>query len=137
MKRVFSLMLLLATIMFALPSCSGDDDEPNSGIKDNIIGTWKAKEVAVDGSWIDVTKYPYTKFGMQATFYENGTYYGSGYFGSGSGTYKIKGQTIETYVDGELYFKYKVKTITSSTAEVIMSEPGSSSTLDVRLIKIR
>ena len=29
MKKVFSLMLLLATIVIALPSCS-DDDEPNA-----------------------------------------------------------------------------------------------------------
>ena len=29
MKKVFSLMLLLATIVIALPSCSDDDDEPD------------------------------------------------------------------------------------------------------------
>lgn len=130
-------MLLFATIMFALPGCSSDDDDSNNEIKENIVGTWKAKEVKIDNSWIDVTKYPYTKFGMQATFYNDGTYYGSGYFGNGSGTYKIKGQTIETYIEGELYFSYKVKTMTNSAAEVTMSEPGSSSTLNVRLTKTR
>lgn len=28
MKKVFSLMLLLATIIIALPSCSAEEDEP-------------------------------------------------------------------------------------------------------------
>lgn len=39
MKKVFSLMLLLATMMVFLPSCSGDDDEPED-IKSQMIGTW-------------------------------------------------------------------------------------------------
>ena len=45
MKKVFSLMLLLATLVIALPSCSDDKDEPDAGIKENIIGTWDATSV--------------------------------------------------------------------------------------------
>lgn len=126
-------MLLLATIVIAMPSCSDDKDEPDGGIKENIIGTWKGTAAKVDGNWIDITKYPYSSLGFSATFYKDGTYYGKGAFGTGSGTYKIKGKTIETYVDGTLYLKYEVKEMTSSTAELTIVE--GNSTLDVKVIK--
>lgn len=135
MRKVFSIMLLLATIIVALPSCSDDKDEPDEGIQENIIGTWKGTAAKVDGKWIDITEYPYTRLGFSATFYNDGTYYGRGAFGTGSGTYKIKGKTIETYVDGDLYLKYKVKEMTSSTAELTIIE--GNSTLDVRVVKTK
>lgn len=136
MRKVFSLMLLFATIFIALPSCSDDKDEPDGGIKENIIGTWKGTAAKIDGKWIDITEYPYnTRLGFSATFYNDGTYYGKGAFGTGSGTYKIKGKTIETYVDGDLYLKYEVKEMTSSAAELTIVE--GSSTLDVRVIKTK
>lgn len=129
-------MLLLATIFIALPSCSDDKDEPDGGIKENIVGTWKGTAAKIDGKWIDITEYPYnTRLGFSATFYDDGTYYGKGAFGTGSGTYKIKGKTIETYVGGELYLKYEVKEMTSSAAELTIIE--GTSTLDVRVIKTK
>ena len=126
-------MLLLATIAIALPSCSDDKDEPDAGIKENIIGTWKGIAAKVDGSWVDITKYPFTSLGLSATFHSNGTYYGSGALGTGSGTYKIKGNTIETYVGGELYLKYKVKSVTTLAAELTIID--GKSTMDVRVRK--
>lgn len=135
MKKVFSLMLLLATICIALPSCSDDEDEPDAGIKENIIGTWKGTAAKVDGEWIDITKRPYNELGFSATFYDDGTYYGKGAFGTGSGTYTIKGKTIETYVNGKLYLKYNVKEITGTTAELTIIEDDD--TLDVRVRKTK
>ncbi len=133
MKKLFSLMLLLATIL-TFTACSDDDDEPDAGIKENIVGTWKGTAAKIDGSWIDITEYPYNhSLGFSATFYDDGTYYGKGAFGTGSGTYTIKGKTIETYVDGELYLKYIVKEMTSSTAELTIVE--GDDTLDVRVMK--
>ena len=38
-----------------------------------------------------------------ATFNSDGTYNGRGYFGNGSGTYKISGNTIICYIEGEEY----------------------------------
>ena len=129
-------MLLLATIFIVLPGCSDDKDEPGGGIKENIVGTWTGTAAKIDGKWIDITKYPYnTRLGFSATFYDDGTYYGKGAFGTGSGTYKIKGNTIETYVGGNLYLKYEVKEMTSSTAELTIIE--GNSTLDVKVVKTK
>lgn len=126
-------MLLFATVL-SFSSCSKDEDESNSEIKENIIGTWEGTAALIDGTWIDITQYPYSsRLGFSATFYNDGTYYGKGAFGTGSGTYKIKGNTIETYVGGELYLKYNVKTMTSTTAELTIIE--RTSTLDVRVRK--
>lgn len=128
-------MLLLAT-MFTFTACSSDDDESDSFITDNIIGTWEGTAAFVDGKWIDITEWPYSsRLGFSATFYNDGTYYGRGAFGTGSGTYKIKGKTIETYVSGKLYLKYNVKSMTSNTAELSIVE-GSNS-LDVKVRKTK
>jgi len=127
-------MLLLATICIALPSCSDDEDEPDAGIKENIIGTWKGTAAKIDGKWIDLTEYPYNmRLSFSATFHKDGTYSGKGAFGTGSGTYTIKGKTIETYVGGELYLKYIVKEMTSSAAELTIVDDDD--TLDVRVVK--
>ncbi len=106
------------------------------GIKENIIGTWNGISANIDGNWIDITKYPYNSvLGFSATFYNDGTYYGKGAFGTGRGTYTIKGRTIETFVGGELYLKYYVKEMTNTTAELTIND--GSSTLDVRVQKTK
>jgi len=60
---------------------------------------------------------------------------GDGAFGTGSGTYKIKGKTIETYVGGELYLKYNVKEMTGTTAELTIID--GDDTLDVKIRKTK
>lgn len=130
-------MLILSTMFIALPSCSDDKDEPDGDIKTNIIGTWEGTAVNFDGQWIDITQYPYSSvLGFSATFYENGSYYGSGAFGNGSGTYKIKGSTVETYVGGKLYLTYKVKSMTGTSAEITIID-GSGDTMDARIRKTK
>lgn len=129
-------MLLLAAMFIALPACSDDkDDEPDAGIKENIVGTWEGTAVYSKGKWIDITKYPYDELGFSATFRADGTYYGEGAFGTGSGTYKIKGKTIETYVGGELYLKYNIKEMTGTTAELTIID--GDDTLDVKIRKTK
>lgn len=130
MKKVFSLMLLLATLVIALPSCSDDKDEPNN-LKEQIIGTWDATAVLVDGEWIDITNRP--SLAVSATFHKDGTYYGEGALGDGGGTYKVSGNTVTTYIDNEPYATYTVKTISGSNAEVTMSM--GTSKLELRLKK--
>lgn len=130
MKKVFSLMLLLATLVIALPSCSDDKDEPND-LKEQIIGTWDATAVLAYGEWIDITNRP--NLAMSATFRKNGTYYGEGALGDGGGTYKISGNTVTTYIDNELFATYTVKTISGNKAEVTMSM--GTSKLELRLKK--
>ncbi len=129
-------MLLCAVAVVPFTSCSKDDDE--SIPKDKIIGTWKAKQVQVDGDWITIPSN--SRYSMSMTFCEDGQYYGeSDFFGTGYGTYKISGNSIKTYVDGEYMYTYRINSITDTTAEVTMinEESSSDSSLDIRLTKSR
>jgi len=132
MKKLFNLLLLCATVGFLFTACSKDDDESIS--KEQIVGTWEGTAIYVDGTWIDITKYPYNaEFGFSITFYNDGSYYGQGAFGTGHGTYAINGMTIKTYVSGDLYLTYKIKSMTDTTAEITIIE--GADTLDVRVRK--
>ncbi len=93
MKKITFMMLLAAFFTLCVTSCSKDDDDSFAYPMEQLYGKWKAVEIKVDGKWYDVTKYPYTRFGMDITFYEGGKFYGSGYLGNGSGTYTVSGKT--------------------------------------------
>lgn len=131
MKKVFSLMLLLATMMVFIPSCSGDNDEPDD-IKTQMIGTWDATSVKFsDSDWVDITNYP--SMALSITFNKDGSYSGRGALGNGSGTYTVSGRTIKTYVGGELYGTYYVNSVSGNKAELKLTM-GSTS-LDIRATK--
>lgn len=125
MKKVFSLLLLLIATVSFLPSCSSDDDEPDS-IQSQMIGTWDATAVRFNGDsdWTDITKYP--TMALSITFNKDGSYSGRGALGNGSGTYTVSGKTIKTYVDGELYGTYYVKTVSGNYAELSLTMGSSS-----------
>ena len=121
MKKHLFLLLTLVVATVAFVSCSNDDDD--NQYNSDLVGTWKITEVKTSqsGSYID---WPFKT--TYATFKSDGTYYGSGYFGNGSGTWSIKGNTLNTYVGGELYASYEIITVTSTTAELKMSMDGES-----------
>ena len=124
-------MLLLATMMVFLPSCSKDEDEPKD-IKTQMIGTWDATTVKFSVSdWIDITNYP--SMALSITFNKDGSYSGRGALGNGSGTYTVSGRTIKTYVGGELYGTYYVNSISGNKAELKLTM-GSTS-MDIRATK--
>lgn len=77
-------------MLLGLCSCSDDDD---SEYKDAIIGTWELTQIEFGGGWTSIPRRTY------ATFNSDGTYNGRGYFGNGSGTYKISGNTIICYIE--------------------------------------
>jgi hypothetical protein len=130
MKKFFALMLLLAT-MIGFSSCS---KEENGIPKRVLVGTWNGVAVKSNGGWIDITKYPYSsKLGFSATFYSDGSYFGKGSLGTGSGTYKLNGNTIKTYVDGELYLTYYVISWTETSAMLTITD--NSGSMDVRVEK--
>ncbi len=116
--------LIAITLLFTIALCSSCSKEKSAFDypMTTLYGTWKAVSIQSDGKWYDVTKYPYTKFGMSITFYKDGTFYGSGYFGNGSGTYKAKGKTITTYIDGKEYFVYTVNSLSNDMADLNMSD---------------
>lgn len=131
MKKVFSLMLLLATLMVFLPACSDDKDEPDD-IKSQIIGTWDATSVKFsDTDWVDISNY--TSMALSITFNKDGSYYGRGALGNGGGTCTVSGKTIKTYIDGELYGTYYVKSLSGKNAELSLTMGASS--MDIRAIK--
>ena len=121
MKKHLFLLLTLVVATVAFVSCSNDDDD--NQYNSDIVGTWKITEfkMSQSGSYID---WPFKT--TYATFKSDGTYYGSGYFGNGSGTWSIKGNTVNTYVGGELYASYEIISVTSTTSELKMSIDGES-----------
>lgn len=131
MKKVFSVMLLLATLLVSFTACSDDKNEPDD-IKSQIIGTWDATSVKFsDSDWIDITNLP--SMSLSITFNSDGSYYGRGALGNGRGTYTVSGKTIKTYVDGELYGTYYVKSLDGKNAELSLTM-GSSS-MEIRAVK--
>lgn len=96
-----------------------DTDE----IDDAIVGTWKLTEVKMNETGSYMT-WPFKT--TYASFKSDGTYYGSGYFGTGEGTWSKKGKTVNTYVNGKLYVSYVVISVTSTDAELKMTMDGSN-----------
>ena len=98
-------------VMFMV-GCSGNSTDK---LKSEMIGTWSISKVMIDGEWVSNPK---MKAGL--TFYEDGTYYGSGSFGNGEGTYEIKDNCIITYVDGDEYIRFDIKKVDETSASLIM-----------------
>lgn len=134
MKKFLSMTLLFTAMFLTLSSCSKDDDDFDYPM-DTLYGTWEGISINIDGSWTDITEYPFTKFAFSIKFNSDGTYTGKGYFGNGSGTYTAKGKTIITYVDGKEYLRYDIKSLTNNVAELSMTVEGSGESLIVKVRK--
>ena len=116
MKKYLFLLLTFVVTSLAFVSCSDDDDD--NQYNSAIVGTWKITEVKTSQS-VSYMDWPFKT--TYASFKSDGTYYGSGNFGTGSGTWSIKGNTVNTYVGGELYASYEIISVTSTTSELKMS----------------
>lgn len=128
MKKVFSMMSLLVMLNFCMTSCSKDDVDLGSFDypTDELFGKWNASVIHVKGSlrWIVVSEYP--RYSMSITFNRDGTFSGEGYLGNGSGTYRLHGKTITTYIDGKVYATYTVNDLSSSIADITLTMGGES-----------
>lgn len=141
MKRIsffnWSLMLVVLVSGLVVTGCSEDEEDKFDYPMEALYGTWVGTGIYMesDGIWIDPTSsWLYDDLEFSITFYENGKYYGKGFFGTGSGTYKVKGNTITTYVDGEMYLYYKVTSLTNNKAELTMYD-GSGDSMKLRVTK--
>lgn len=118
------MMFILAMLSLCVTSCSKDDDV-NLGTfdypTDELFGTWKASTIHVKGSfrWIIVEDNP--QYNMSITFNPDGTFSGEGYLGNGSGTYKLYGKSITTYIDGKVYIVYTVNELSSRVANITLT----------------
>lgn len=129
MKKCFNLMLLCAMVI-GFVSCENDDEVFSRG---QIVGTWATTQGYVGDGWVDIP--PYSDMYATMTFYEDGDYYGdSELFGSGWGVYTLSGKTLKTYIDGELFYVYTIKSLTDISAEVTMAYKNSN--IRLRLMKI-
>lgn len=135
MKKFLSMTLLLTAMFLTFSSCSNDDDDEFDFPMETLYGTWEGTSINTDGSWTDITEYPFTSFAFSIKFNSDGTYTGRGYFGNGSGTYTAKGKTIITYVNGKEYFRYEVKSLSGNIAELSMTVDGSKDAIDIKVRK--
>lgn len=132
MKTNFKSIVFVLVCIFALAIQSCKSDKDNEPTKNDIIGTWKLTEVSTnDGSTF--SSWPFVT--TTATFNDNGTYSGKGYFGDGSGTWKQSGKTILTYIDGDEFYRYEIKELTSSTCTLVMSSKRTNTTIWIKCIK--
>jgi hypothetical protein len=123
------MLMIVSSISFA--SCS-DDDEPQSPYATTIIGTWKITHFGSEAYWATWNKSTTT-----ATFNSDGTYSGRGYFGTGSGTYTLKGSHITCYIDGDVYAQYDIISVENGIAILDMYAGNDSSTkLTIKCKKI-
>lgn len=132
MKKIIYLMALIPIL--ALTSCSKDDDDFDYPME-TLYGIWEGIGINIDGSWTDITEYPFTKFAFSIKFNSDGTYTGRGYFGNGSGTYIAKGKTIITYINGEEYLRYEIQSLLNNVAELSMTVDGSSEVIFIKVKK--
>ena len=112
---------IICLFAFLYVSCSDDGEDDESFISDfdypaeTLYGTWEIKKWGVV-NWSYLTSKTTT-----ATFYSDGTYYGKGYFGTGTGTYEATGSYIYCYIDNELFCNYEVLSLSADTAVLNMT----------------
>lgn len=125
MKKInFLSIILLVAMSLSMVACSSkDDDEIDLGSfdypKELLFGTWKASLIYSGGKWVAISEFP--QYSMSITFNKNGSFYGEGYLGNGSGTYRLSGKTITTYVDSKVYATYNVKSLSGGVANVTLT----------------
>lgn len=135
--RVMRTKLFLGIMAFIMPviisSCSKEEqfDYP----METVYGKWEGTNIKIDDRWIDVTDYFFSEFQFSITFYRDGKYYGEGYFGTGYGTYKAKGNIIYTYVGDKPYRNYRIISLNDSTAELEMFVDGAEGTIGLKVRK--
>ncbi|WP_313374269.1 lipocalin family protein [Chishuiella sp.] len=123
MKKILLLASIFAMSLTTLTSCSSDDDSNvesvNNPYKDAIIGTWKMTEVnGVKVSGLNLPQINSTYI----SFDKDGNYSGRGYFGTGSGTYTLSGNTIKTFIDKELYWTYTINSLENNEVSATVKD---------------
>lgn len=138
MKLTYHILISAIATVMLLSSCNKDSDgAPDNVIdKDNLIGTWEAVDVQVNGSWINVSTDP--SLSMALTFYEiynnkTDVVYTYGPNWDCWGTYAISGNEIHVLYDGAVYLTCKVQSIENDRAQVSISR--GNSTINAVIIK--
>lgn len=138
MNKLQTLILMLLPIMAMLTGCE-DKNEPEDKISislEQLVGIWDATDVQFnnDGKWINITNK--SNLAMEIWFYDDNMFYGHGALGTGRGAYTLEGNTIKTYVGGQLYATYVVKWLLDDVAELSMTMDKQSMLIRVKKSKI-
>ena len=122
-KRRNVLLVLLCSI-FLFTACQKEStfDYP----MDVLYGTWQGTDVKTQNGWVNIENSYFSDVQFSITFYEDGSYYGRGYFGNGAGTYTASGKTIVTYVNGKEYYRYDVISLEGDRAHLLMYHKGET-----------
>lgn len=128
-------------VTLAIVSCTKNEDNAGGGGTvsafnypiSQLYGTWDCTHVLVDYNWQEVSNM------FSATFYEDGSYSGRGVLGNGTGTYQAVGNTITTYVNGSMFYKYDVIEFNGSTAQLKMYKGTTQAEIEnsTKVIKVR
>lgn len=127
--------LLLTTIAIISVAVSFIGCEKKEPLKfdypiEEIYGKWRITHIKMEnGTMVDITN-PLVEAKIEPTyaiFKSDGSYYGYGYFGNGSGTYTAQGKTITCYVGGKVYLKYDVISFSGGQCDLKMYAGGDAS----------
>lgn len=130
-------LLVLFSSFFLFTACQKEPafDYP----METLYGTWDGTDVKLSSGWVNIESSYYSSVQFSITFYEDGSYYGRGYFGNGAGTYTASGKTIITYVDGVEYYRYDVISLVGNIGHLRMYHQGEtmaeSSEIEIKVKK--
>ena len=111
MKKLFGLMLLCATMVLSLSSCSDDDEVFVTS--EQIIGTWDVIWAEQDGESIDIPKgYMYMKLNQDGSY--RATMFDDYYIG----TYKLEGNTVVGTTKDPITEYYKFTSLEGNNASI-------------------
>ena len=139
MKIICKSLLVLLCSLFLLTTCQ--KEPPFDYPIETLYGTWEGTDVKTSDGWVNIESPYFSDVQFSITFYEDGSYYGRGYFGNGAGTYTASGKTIITYVNGKEYYRYDVYSLTNNVAHLRMYHQGETmaetSEIEIKVKKVQ
>lgn len=129
------LLLFLSIAILAFSGCSKDEGVDLGKFDydtEIIFGTWQITHTISQSG----TEWEWSEASTTATFNRDGSYSGKGYFGNGTGTYKLSGKTITCYVEGSEYMKYTVVSFGDANTTCILDMSAGGESLRIKCKKM-
>lgn len=127
-SRLFAALALMAVVT-VLAGCSGDDDDFVVS-RTSVYGDWTAKEVNVDGTWIDAKK-------AKQTFHITLTDDGYWVTASEPYPYEVKEKSVECYDEkkSSILRIIRFTSLSGNTATAKVSWPSSGKSIEARMVR--
>ncbi len=126
MKKIFSIFILLATILITM-SCSKDDESSNVIEQQTIIGTWELSKtgyIDTAGNITNLTEYPHPCSTNKNNwiFTATGDFTSTEYYSDCSNDYTIYQYTLSgstlNYTNGTTIGSYDIVSLTATSLKV-------------------